>query len=79
MLSDGGRQVVICKEGFADVVLWNPWVDKSIQLSDFGDEEFCYMVCIEPANAAKFMAGESVTIKGGERWDASQTIHVRQV
>lgn len=79
MLSDGGREIVIGKEGFDDVVLWNPWVDKSTQLADFGDEEFKCMVCVEPANAAKYMAGESIMVKAGETWNASQTIHVRKL
>lgn len=81
VLCDGGagREVVITKEGFEDVVVWNPWVDKAKKLSDFGDEEFKCMVCIEPANAAKYVAGEPVVVKAGETWTASQSIHVRQL
>ncbi len=29
------------------VVVWNPWEKKSKSLSDFGDEEFLDMVCVE--------------------------------
>lgn len=32
-------QVEILKEGFADVVFWNPWVEKSKAMADFDDEE----------------------------------------
>ncbi len=31
-------------------MLWNPWVDKSQRLADFGDEEYVQMLCIESAN-----------------------------
>lgn len=30
------------------MVLWNPWIQKSKLLKDFGDEEFKNMVCFEP-------------------------------
>ena len=33
--------------GNADLVLWNPWVEKSKGMGDFGDEEFNQMVCVE--------------------------------
>eukprot|EP00892_Ulva_mutabilis_P002247 jgi/Ulvmu1/12022/UM083_0035.1 len=79
VLKDGGREVVICKEGFDDAVVWNPWVDKAAKLSDFGDDEHRSMVCIEPANAGRYMAGDSVGIRPGQPWHASQTIHVRKV
>ena len=31
-----------------DVVVWNPWVAKSIRMADFGDEEYHTMLCVEP-------------------------------
>ncbi len=31
-------------------VVWNPWVAKSKRLSDFGDDEYLNMCCIETAN-----------------------------
>ena len=28
-------------------VVWNPWIDKARAMSDFGDEEYKRMVCVE--------------------------------
>ena len=39
VLHTGRGQVEILKEGFADVVLWNPWIEKSKAMADFDDEE----------------------------------------
>jgi len=75
----GGREIVIAKEGFDDIVVWNPWVDKAKKFVDFGDEEYNSMLCIEPANAAKYVAGETVAVTAGETWTASQSVYVRQL
>jgi glucose-6-phosphate 1-epimerase len=37
-----------------DCVLWNPWVDKSKAMADFGDEEWKEMVCVEPGMVKTF-------------------------
>lgn len=31
-----------------DMVLWNPWIEKTKGLSDMADEEYVNMVCLEP-------------------------------
>lgn len=41
--SSRGASVQVHKAGFPDAVVWNPWVDKSRAMGDFGDEE--YKVC----------------------------------
>jgi hypothetical protein len=35
-----GTSVCVTKAGFPDAVVWNPWVDKSAAMGDFGDEEY---------------------------------------
>lgn len=47
------RSVFIEKCHMPDVVIWNPWIDKSRRLSDFGDEEYLNMICVETGNIAK--------------------------
>jgi len=33
-------------------VVWNPWIAKARRMTDFGDEEYYGMVCVETTNAA---------------------------
>jgi glucose-6-phosphate 1-epimerase len=56
------RKILVRKNGSASTVLWNPWIEKAKQLSDFGDEEYQRMVCVESGNVGK----NWVTLKPGE-------------
>ena len=47
-----GRRIRVEKQGSASTVLWNPWITKSQQMADFGDEEYEHMVCVESGNVA---------------------------
>jgi glucose-6-phosphate 1-epimerase len=42
--------VVISKQGSAATVVWNPWIDRARALSDFGDDDWKTMVCVEACN-----------------------------
>ncbi|KAG8375064.1 hypothetical protein BUALT_Bualt10G0061200 [Buddleja alternifolia] len=57
------RTFVIRKEGLPDVVVWNPWDKKSRAISDFGDEEYRHMLCVDAAAIEK-----PITLKPGEEW-----------
>lgn len=46
-----GRRIVVSKTGSRSTVVWNPWVERARALSDFGDDEYLRMVCVETANA----------------------------
>jgi glucose-6-phosphate 1-epimerase len=69
-----GRRIVVRKENSRSTVVWNPWVDKSGRMEDFGDEEWPGMVCIETANAAD----NAVTLEPGQTWPMSVGISVEQ-
>ena len=47
-----GRRIRITKSGGASTIVWNPWVEKSIQMGDMGDTGYRNMVCVESGNAA---------------------------
>ena len=50
--SDHGwqRRISLHSQGSASAVLWNPWVDKALRLSDFAADAWQRMLCIESAN-----------------------------
>ncbi|KAG5084499.1 hypothetical protein AAZX31_19G237900 [Glycine max] len=57
------RTFVIRKDGLPDVAVWNPWEKKSKSMSDFGDEEYKQMLCVDGAVIEK-----PVNLKPGEEW-----------
>jgi len=46
------RSIRIRPRNSYSTVVWNPWVAKSQRMSDFGDDEFERMCCVETANIA---------------------------
>lgn len=46
-----GRVITVAKSGSRSTVVWNPWVEKSRRMADFGDEEYLRMLCVESGNA----------------------------
>ena len=65
LIDDPGlkRRVRIRKRGSRSTVVWNPWIEKSTKMGDFGENGYLNMVCVESANAAD----DVVTIApGGE-------------
>jgi len=60
------RKIRVEKEGSRSTVVWNPWIDKAQQMSDFGNEEYQQMVCVESgnvgANAVKLAPGATSTL-----------------
>ena len=65
LIEDRGfnRRIRIAKSGSRSNVVWNPWIEKSAKMGDFGsDTGYRGMVCVESANAANNV----VTIGPGE-------------
>ncbi len=44
------RVIHVRKSGSLSTVVWNPWIEKSKRMPDFGDEEYLEMVCVESGN-----------------------------
>ncbi|HEX7261821.1 MAG TPA: D-hexose-6-phosphate mutarotase [Luteolibacter sp.] len=57
-----GRIIRIEKLGSDSTVVWNPWIEKSRRMVDFGDDEYLQMVCVESGNIAK----NRITLSPGE-------------
>jgi len=70
VLSDRNRFITLASQGSESTVVWNPWVDKSKQLSQFADDEYQSMACIEVANALD----DCVTLAAGEEHRLMLTI-----
>lgn len=47
------RVIRVSKRGSRSTVLWNPWIEKSRRMPDFGDDEYHTMVCVESGNVGK--------------------------
>lgn len=45
-----GRTISLKPYHSRSTVVWNPWIEKSKRLADFGDDEYLNMCCIETAN-----------------------------
>ena len=56
-----GRRIRIEKSGSASTVVWNPWIAKSQQMPDFGNDEYEHMLCVESGN----VAADSITLPPG--------------
>jgi len=45
-----GRIITVDKTDSLSTVVWNPWIEKSKRLTDYGDDEYLRMVCVESGN-----------------------------
>ena len=57
-----GRKIRVEKSGSASTVVWNPWIAKAQQMSDFGNEEYKQMLCVESGN----VVNNKVTLPPGK-------------
>ncbi len=72
VIDDAGleRQIIVSKRGSRTTVVWNPWIEKSKRMPDFGDEEYTRMVCVETANADS----NPVTLEPGKSHTLAATL-----
>jgi glucose-6-phosphate 1-epimerase len=48
------RRTRVTKQNSRTTVVWNPWVEKAHSLSDFADDEWRQMICVECSNVGDF-------------------------
>jgi len=74
VLEDAGNRssITITKQNMPDVVLWNPWVDKSRRMQDFADDEYLDMVCVETG-----VIEYPVHLTCGDTWEGTTTFSYR--
>jgi len=70
-----GRRIVVEKSGSASTVVWNPWIEKTLAMSDMAPDGWKDMVCVETANAAE----NAVTLAPGETHSMTATIRVESL
>jgi glucose-6-phosphate 1-epimerase len=65
-------KIEVGREHSTSCVLWNPWIEKAKRLSNFRDDEYHVMLCLEAANvmddAVTLAPGESHTLTTKIRW-----------
>ena len=69
LLREYDRSLGINADGFPDVVVWNPWIERSAAIADLPDDAFRHMLCVEAAAAR-----QPVRLAPGESWWGRQTL-----
>jgi glucose-6-phosphate 1-epimerase len=65
------RRLRLTSRGSHSTVVWNPWIDKARRLSQFGDEDYRQMLCIETANALD----DLITLAPSEHHELGLSLH----
>ena len=64
----------ISRDTLQDVVVWNPWTEKSKGMADFGPEDgYKKMLCVEAGSVSAWN-----TLEAGDTWEGGQRIRVLQ-
>jgi glucose-6-phosphate 1-epimerase len=70
-LATAAGRMQISREGFDDVVVWNPGPTRAAALSDLPDDDWLQFLCVEAAQI-----GQPVTLAPGAEWVARQGFEV---
>ena len=54
-----------------DCVIWNPWIERAANMTDFEDDEYLYMIAIEPSKVI-----EQQVLEPGTSYKLNQLIMV---
>jgi glucose-6-phosphate 1-epimerase len=69
------RKISVAKSGSSSTVVWNPWMDKATAMTDFDDDEWAEMLCIETAN----VADDAIHLPPGQIHTMKATISVTSI
>ncbi len=72
LIDDGERTTEVGTRGFADVVIWNPGMQKAAALPDMAPGGYTKMLCVEAA-----AIGTPVVLAPGEQWTGAQRLIAR--
>jgi len=70
-LATAAGRTQITREGFDDVVVWNPGPARAAALADMPDDDWLQMLCVEAAQI-----GRPITLAPGQDWLARQGFEV---
>lgn len=70
-LDDSEKKLKITKQDMADIVVWNPWVEKSASMSDLPNDGYKNFVCIETGQI-----NSPIILGPGKRASFSQTLQL---
>lgn len=68
-LADGRQRTRIEAERLPDVVVWNPWDEKSASMADLARSDFRRFLCVEAA-----LIGHPITLAPGAEWSGRQSL-----
>jgi glucose-6-phosphate 1-epimerase len=76
-LEDPGmrRRICIAKANSRTTIVWNPWIERAKAFSDFGDDEWSRMICIETSN----VGDAAVTLPPGKEYWMSAILSVARM
>ncbi len=63
------RLLGIEMQGFKDVVIWNPWIEGTVALTDLEPQAYREMLCVEAA-----IIEDPVTLQPAQTWQGSQRL-----
>ena len=53
IIEQNQREISIESQGSNSTVVWNPWIEKSVRLSQFPSDGYKNMICVETANVGR--------------------------
>ncbi|XP_074642557.1 uncharacterized protein LOC141899867 [Tubulanus polymorphus] len=73
--AENGKQTIVnlSKSNLPDTVLWNPWNEKAKQMSDFGDDEYRIMLCVEAGRV-----NQPIALAAGQEYLVSQKLTLKE-